>query len=692
MNILIVDDKIENLYLLESLLNGSGYKTIIANNGAEALGFAHKNKPDLIISDILMPVMDGYTLCRECKKDEILNEIPFIFYTATYTDPKDEEFALNLGADKFLLKPIDPDYFLEVISITLNESQKKTINSINVPELAETVILKEYNETLIRKLEDKMTQSELSEKELKIKNNALQKEIEERKRAEKTIREYSANLNSLINTRNELIWSIDSEFHFIIFNKFYQEFCEELYNIKIEHTMDALLLFKDEELTFWKTKYSMAISGQKIKFELKVLFRNLLHYFEVFLNPIISDEGVTGLSAISVDITERKQAVMELRAAKEKAEEMNRLKTSFLANMSHELRTPLLGILGYAEILTEELASATHLNMLNNIVASGKRLSETLQLILDLANAESNKLKVVENSIEVNQTVKNTLEFFYSKANKKQLFLEYQMNDENILAKLDDRLFTRIISNLIDNAIKYTNKGKITVQTGKEIINESLWVFIKVIDTGIGIDQKHQKMIFDEFRQASEGWGRSFEGSGLGLTISKKMTEVMNGTISVESEINKGSIFTIKFPIDLENNYHVKNVATNEIIKIKNKETFSVLYVEDEEINRNLIRLYLKNFYLVDTAANGKDALKMVKENNYDLFLMDINLGKDMNGLQVAQEIKKMENYKTTPIIAVTAYTMAGDKESFLENGCSHYLAKPFNKDDLLKLISNALK
>ncbi len=692
MNILIVDDKIENLYMLELLLNGSGYKAICANNGAEALGFAHKNKPDLIVSDILMPVMDGYTLCRECKKDEVLCNVPFIFYTATYTDPKDEEFALSLGADKFLLKPIDPDSFLEIISTFVSEMQEKNITTKNTIELPETIILKEYNETLIRKLEDKMTQSEISEKELKIKNIALQKEIEDRKKAEKTIREYSANLNSLINNRNELIWSIDTDFNYIIFNNFYQDFCAELFNVKIIYGLNALSFFKNDEREFWEIKYTSAILGNKTKFEFNIKIKNKLHYFEVFLNPIISDGEITGLSAISMDITERKMAVLELQAAKEKAEEMNRLKTSFLANMSHELRTPLMGILGFADILNDEFISPTQVIMVENIIKSGKRLNETLQLILDLANAESNKLKVVEKSIDINKSIKETIAPFYSAAENKKLLLEYTECNEPIYVKLDERLFSRIINNLLNNAIKFTNEGKIIVEVIKKIINDNYYVLIKIIDTGIGIEPENQKIIFDPFRQASEGWGRNFEGSGLGLTISKKMTEIMNGTISVESNINKGSVFTVQFPINNEYNEENNKLDSDNFKTVTKKDQIDVLYVEDEEINRNLIRLYLKNFYNVDTAANGREAIKMILNKNYDIFLMDINLGKEMDGIQVTKEIRKLDKYKYAPIIAVTAYTMAGDREEFIRGGCTHYIAKPFKKDDLLKLLSTTLK
>ena len=182
--VLIVDDIKENLYLLESLLKGYGYGTVTANNGAEALGLGLKEPPDLIIADILMPVMDGYTLCREWKKDDTLKNIPFIFYTATYTHPKDGEFALSLGADRFIIKPQEPEDFMNIIEQVLSEFRNGKIQGSLIPESSEVSMLKEYNETLIRKMEDRMIKSEEAEMKIRIYASQLEQEIEQRKQAE----------------------------------------------------------------------------------------------------------------------------------------------------------------------------------------------------------------------------------------------------------------------------------------------------------------------------------------------------------------------------------------------------------------------------------------------------------------------------------------------------------------------------
>jgi PAS domain S-box-containing protein len=187
MKILLVDDKAENLYLLEKILQGNGYETLSAANGAEALEAALKNPPDMIVSDILMPVMDGFTLCREWRKNKLLKKIPFVFYTATYTGAKDEEFALSIGADRFIVKPQEVQVFLNIIKETFDSCKVYVSHPKPTSHPVEKVFLKEYNEALVRKLEDKMVQLEAVEKELREKNTALELDIKERMRSENAL-------------------------------------------------------------------------------------------------------------------------------------------------------------------------------------------------------------------------------------------------------------------------------------------------------------------------------------------------------------------------------------------------------------------------------------------------------------------------------------------------------------------------
>ncbi len=195
--VLIVDDNEQNVYMLQVLLQGHGHEVATAGDGAEALEMARRDPPDVIISDILMPVMDGFTLCREWKKDETLKAIPFVFYTATYTDPKDEKLALSLGAERFIIKPQEPDVFMEIVQKVLKNHEAGRLVAPREPVAEEMVYFRQYNEALIRKLEDKMVL-------LKEANQALGLEIAEHKRAEERVEHLNAVLRAIRNV-NQLI-------------------------------------------------------------------------------------------------------------------------------------------------------------------------------------------------------------------------------------------------------------------------------------------------------------------------------------------------------------------------------------------------------------------------------------------------------------------------------------------------------
>lgn len=235
----------------------------------------------------------------------------------------------------------------------------------------------------------------------------------------------------------------------------------------------------------------------------------------------------------------------DLTLALEEAKEMFRLKTNFLANMSHELRTPLIGINGFAELLHAEIADPELKEMAENIFNSGNRLALTLNLLLDLTLLETEKLKFNFKGIDVASEISAVFRRFNESANKKGITLKSTFSQEGIILQTDEMAFQSILNNLIDNAVKFSYEGLITVNISKK----SDCLEIKVTDTGIGIANEFQEIIFDEFRQASEGLNRNFEGTGLGLNITKKLVEKLSGNISVESELGKGATFIVNLPI-----------------------------------------------------------------------------------------------------------------------------------------------
>ncbi len=457
-------------------------------------------------------------------------------------------------------------------------------------------------------------------------------------------------------------------------------------------------IFKSGEFSGndYKDMWNILITGK----EWKGIFHNRKKNGELFwesatISPVKNEFGeITHFVAVKEDITKKKEMEINLQKALEKAEEMSRLKSNFLANMNHELRTPLNGILGFAGILKEELKDQEHIKMASVILSSGRRLSETLNLILDLSDVEAEKIDISSKKLEVVSIVKNIAGLFTEAALQKKLDYRFINKERKIFAKLDEQFFPRVIYNLIDNSVKYTDKGSIVIEIGTENQNNNSLFYVKIKDTGIGISKENIEIIWNAFRQISEGLNRGYEGTGLGLTISKRITELLHGTIEVESELGKGSEFIVKFPAILEIVEEPEPMMQKEFVSVESgttdhpsKELPRVLYVEDDITNQNVVKLYLKNRYLIDIADDAINALKLIEQKKYDIILMDINLGRGMNGIQVTKEIRKYSSYVNTPIIAVTAYTMGSDKSEFMRAGCTNYLAKPFYKNDLLKIL-----
>ena len=271
------------------------------------------------------------------------------------------------------------------------------------------------------------------------------------------------------------------------------------------------------------------------------------YYWEsTLISPIKDNEGrITNFLAIQEDISEKKKTFEELLIAKEKAEQANHVKNVFLANMSHELRTPLIGILGYSEMLSSHLKGEAH-EMAKGIIRSGNRLLKTLNLILDLTKVESDKFELDKNVIDLNEEIELAYHIFKEAALDKKLDFKLNISCRGLYANVDEKMFKIILENLISNAIKFTDRGKIILSAGMEGKDT---VYIKVEDTGIGIAKEYHDIIFEEFRQVSEGINRDFQGTGLGLSITRKYTEILGGKISLESSLGAGSVFTIRFPL-----------------------------------------------------------------------------------------------------------------------------------------------
>ncbi|MCB2219365.1 MAG: PAS domain S-box protein [Bacteroidetes bacterium] len=414
------------------------------------------------------------------------------------------------------------------------------------------------------------------------------------------------------------------------------------------------------------------------------------HVLKTVKLPLKSEvyQGIA-LLGVSIDITERIQVEQELKKAKNKAEEADRLKTAFLANMSHEIRTPMNAIIGFSELLNDpDLTGDNRKEFVQLIGENSKVLLHLIEDIIDVAKIEAGQIKVVKGACQVNMIMDEIKAQFTAKLNKypqKKITIRTQklVPDTRFAIQTDPLRFKQIMNNLVGNAFKFTEEGFIDLGYSIDEKEKTITFFVK--DTGIGLEADKLSLIFERFRQAQESSTKEYGGTGLGLTISRRLVEILGGNMWVESVLHEGSTFYFTLP------YEAVNVEgfMKPFIPRSDKHDWSgkvILVAEDEVSNFELISatLFKTNAKIV-RAVNGKEAVDMINTNQQvDLVLMDIRMPV-MNGYEATREIRKMNT--TLPIVSLTAYAMSDDIEKSLDAGCNAHISKPFNPRDLLNKL-----
>ncbi|MDR3666812.1 MAG: PAS domain S-box protein [Ignavibacteriaceae bacterium] len=447
-----------------------------------------------------------------------------------------------------------------------------------------------------------------------------------------------------------------------------------------------------QDKNFYKELWNTILSGNDWSGELLNRKKNGGLFWEsALISPLSNNDGeIINFVAIKEDITEKKIMLSQLIEAKEKAESANKLKDAFIANISHEIRTPLNGILGMTSIIKEEYQSNIKKEdemLFEGIDYSSKRIIRTIDMILNYSRLQVGEFNISPKKVKISQVCTNLVKEFISAAKQKSLELSYQIDCGDMEIFADEYSITMAISNLIDNAIKFTQKGFINVLLRKGINNE---IILEVKDTGIGIDKKYMEYMFEPYRQEHMGYGRAYEGIGLGLSIVKKVLNLNNAVITVESKKGVGTTFSINFGKGelIHENKSVKGASSKILHTTKDLQKKVVLVVEDDLMNQVTIKRFIENMYSIIVCDSSEDAMEIIKKGKVDLILMDISINGSRDGLELTKEIKASEEFSYIPIIAITAHAFIEDKQNALAAGCDDYLAKPFTKASLLNMIA----
>ncbi|MGE4441552.1 MAG: ATP-binding protein [Desulfomicrobium sp.] len=406
---------------------------------------------------------------------------------------------------------------------------------------------------------------------------------------------------------------------------------------------------------------------------------------------------VESFAGISRDVTERREMEERLRRAKEEADAATRTKSAFLANMSHEVRTPLNGVMGMIQLLQLTGLDEEQTEYADTALESCRRLVRLLTDILDISRVEANMLSIRSAPMDMREILSQTRALFMPLATESGLEFSVTLDDSVPDGLVGDAVrLQQILSNLVGNALKFTPTGSVSLEACRlsGLRPGRCRMFFSVRDTGIGIPDDKLAALFRPFSQVSEGYTRSYQGAGLGLSICKGLIDLMGGGIAVISEVGAGT--EIAFSLEFDTRDLAGGGASGRSwLRPDSLEGMRLLLVEDDAFSMALAeKLLQRRGAVIETAADGRLAIEALKQGGFDLVLMDIQMP-DMDGIEATRAIRQGlagDGARGVPIIAMTAYAMVGDKDRFLEAGMDGYLSKPFEIGDLLGTIAAVMK
>jgi PAS domain S-box-containing protein len=662
VDILIVDDRLDGLIALEAVLTMPNINLVRAQSGREAISLIHQYEFAVILLDVQMPDMDGFEAAHHIRELEQYKTTPIIFVTAINKDDKHIYRGYEVGAVDYIFKPFEPTILRSKVAIFVELFIKNRQ-------------LQEQN-MMIRESERQTRYLQLAQLEME------------------TLKRY----RSLADAVPNMIWKSRMDGTLDYFNKVWTDYTGLSAEQSIGSGWQDAINPRDLRgfLKAWMDSMTAGIPFQ-IECRIRRADGEMRWHWVRAVPEMNSFDKVVAWIGTCTDIHDRKLVEKDLIEAQRMAVSANVAKTQFLANMSHEIRTPLSAILGFAELLLNpELNYDERVQSISTICRSGEQLLKIIDEILDISKVEAGHMDIEEIEVDMANVLSDMKTLMGIKAQTKGIGLDFALNSPIPKRVTSDPTRLRqILINMISNAIKFTNRGKVTLEA--EWVERTACFKFRVRDTGVGIDHDHAEKLFQPFVQVDSSTTRRFGGTGLGLALSRRLAQALGGNVYLESsESGKGSAFVIEIQaLPIENTAFLSSmediivpdkIKTNEE-PLESLEGVRVLLVEDAPINQILIGRFLTSAGAqVDFAENGLEGVKKAMSGDYGVVLMDIQMPQ-MDGYEATTTLRQ-QGY-SRPIIALTAHALKEDRDRCLKVGCSDHLTKPIDRKRLISQISH---
>ena len=672
MKTIIVDDNDESRYLLESMLRANGHDAVSAENGAEAFEMLTAERFDLIISDILMPVMDGFQLCRKVKADDTLGDIPFVIYTATYTGPEDEAFAVKIGADRFIQKPCEPDVFMEAIGeVTASKERQKS--SSESGEAGEEEVLKLYSRRLVRNLEQKMKQ--------------LEQEVATRKEAEEKLAQREKQYRLLAENMLDVIWAMTPDLTFTYVNEAVRGLLgyspEEVTGLPLSDHCDQENL---EKMTrAMEKEIAKGPEGTGTILEAVLLHRDGSEVPVEIHGRVLFDEenAPVLLQGITRDISERKRAEREHERMSARLVQAQKLESigTLAGGIAHDFNNILSSIIGYTELALNEVEKDTGLYQdLVQVCKAGERAKKLTRQILNISRRQPH----AKEPLRINSLAEEALNMLRSTI-PASVGIHEHISADPLTVFADATQIHQVIVNLVTNAMHAMaeRNGMIEVHIEPVELDGQIagkypdaapgeYVRLTVSDNGEGISADHLDKIFEPYftTKAKE------EGTGLGLSVVHGIIKAHEGHIAVYSEPGRGTAFHVYLPLARKPGAGGGSLPKKRSLP-KGEE--DILLVDDEPSIIDVHKRSLERLgYNITAMTDSRKALEEFSAfpERYDLVFTDMAMPK-MAGDELARKVKKLR--PETPVILCTGFSEKVNKGRTADVQIDGFLMKPID-------------